>query len=171
MGLFNKLFGNESESQSESSSQPKVKKSLQDFFIVKLEEIPNDNFVEGQTELNSQGETVIHYRANLNYLEAGIFDAIEILKFPATNTKTVWFQSFNLSHVNINKVKDFVNSLYLIKVVDDLKNGKFNSEDEKHFYSREFDVLFSRMWGGESPCMLDISRDENRIQFTIHNIN
>jgi hypothetical protein len=64
-----------------------------------------------------------------------------------------------------------VNSLYLIKGVDDLKNGKFNSEDEKHFYSREFDVLFSRMWGGESPCMLDISRDENRIQFTIHNIN
>lgn len=170
MGLFNKILGNKVESNTATDTLPKIKKAVQDFFLINLIQIPDDTFVEGEIEVNEKGETTIHYRKNLDYLEAGIFDTIEVLKIPNTNSKTIWFQSFDLSKANLNKVKELIDSLYLINGVDDLGNGKFNSEDEKHYYSKEYDVLFTRMWGsGIFQGILNISRENNTIQLTLFN--
>jgi hypothetical protein len=173
MGIFNKFFGKENDSELNTESKNKIKRSIFDFFKIDLLEIPNDIFVEGVRELNSSGTQITKYRANLNYLECDIFDTIELIKF-WNNSKNISFQSFNLSKVKINKVKKLIDSLYLIYGNDDDNKGKFNDNELNDYYSKDFYGLFGRNWMDhtkyKNTVRLGIDRDSDTMTLTIWGI-
>lgn len=174
MGLFDKLFGSETKTQPQSDSNinNKVKKTIFDFFKINLLELPNDSFVEGESELNASGDTIQHYRAGLDYLECDLFDTVELIKFQ-NGSCNIFFKYYNLSKVRIDKVKKLIDSLYLIYGVDDSDKGKFTDNDLNDYNSKEFYMLFGRRWSDEKykyPIAVDIDRESNVITLSIWGI-
>jgi hypothetical protein len=169
MGIFKKLFGTP---EPVSDKDNTVKKSLYNFFKISLVELPDDRFVEGETELNSQGDSFQNYRASLDYLECDIFDTVEILKFQ-NGSMNIFLKYYDLSNVNIDKVKKLINSLYLIYGVDDREKGKFTNKDLEYFYSEETYQLFGRRWhsvNSNNPIEIGIDRESNVITFSIWSV-
>jgi len=175
MGLFDKILGkeNNNSSQTSSDSENKEKKTIFDFFKINLLELPNDSFVEGESELNTVGEPIKHYRTSLSYLECNLFDTIEIIKFQ-NNSFNIFFKYYNLSKVKIDNVKKLIDSLYLIYGVDENDKGKFTDNDINDFHSEDFYMLFGRRWSDgkyKYPAAVEIDRDSDVIIFSIWDIN
>lgn len=148
-------------------------KNIRDFFNAKLDNIPDDSFIEGNPETNSAGQTVNNFRKTLRYLECNLFDTIEIKQF-ADGTKNIFFKNHELDKVQIADVQKLVDDLYLVYGQDDNHKGKFNSKDKEDYLSDDFYTLFGRYWGDENriktPIDLSIDRDVNTISLTIWGI-
>ena len=148
-------------------------KNIRDFFNVKLDSIPDDTFIEGNSETNSVGQTINNFRKTIRYLECNLFDTIEIKQFEG-GIKNIFFINHNLDTISIADVQKLVDDLYLVYGQDDNYKGKFNSKDKEDFFSDDFYGLFGRYWGTEgkikTPINLSIDRDVNTITLTIWGI-
>lgn len=148
-------------------------KNIRDFFNVKLDSIPDDSFIEGNSETNSVGQTINNFRKTIRYLECNLFDTIEIKQFEG-GIKNIFFINHNLNTIAIAVVQKLVDDLYLVYGQDDNYKGKFNSKDKEDFLSDDFYGLFGRYWGTEgkikTPINLSIDRDVNTITLTIWGI-
>jgi len=174
MGIFNRIFRNDTESkpQTVSFADTKVKESIYDFFKINLEELPNDTFVESETILSKTGESIQHFQASIDYLECDIFDTIEIHKFQ-NGSMNISFKYYNLSKVKINDVIKLINSLYLIYGDDDSNKGKFTDNDLNDFNSDESSIFFGRYWTNdkyEIPVFINIDRESSSISLSLWGI-
>jgi 5-methylcytosine-specific restriction endonuclease McrBC regulatory subunit McrC len=150
-----------------------MSKNIHDFFIIKLDSIPDSNFIEGNSEINSSGDTIKNFRKSLSYLECNIFDTIEIKQFEG-GTKNIFFKNHELDNVDMTEVQKIVDELYLVYGQDDNHKGKFNSKDKEDYLSNDFYSLFGRAWAQENkiktPIDLSIDRDLGTITLGIWGI-
>ncbi len=148
-------------------------KNIRDFFSSKLDFMPDESFVEGNSEINSAGQTVNNFRKTLHFLECNLFDTIEIKQFE-DRTKNIFFKNYQIDSINITSVQKLVDDLYLVYGEDDNHKGKFNTKDRNDFLSDDFYTLFGRYWGTEgkikTPIDLSIDRDLNSITLSIWGI-
>jgi hypothetical protein len=176
MSFFKKLFGagyNKGftfEQQQSNSSNPK--RTIFDFFQIDLKNIPDDSFIEGETEENTSGQSVQKFRKTLTYKECGIFDTVEVIVIDGTN-KNVFFKSFNPDRINFDSLKRLIDELYLIHGNDFDNKGKFNSKDKKEYLDTDFYLLFGRNWTSfpKYKYPLSISRDDEEVSISIWGIH
>jgi hypothetical protein len=153
----------------DSTPDQKVKKSIFDFFKLNLTKVPDNRFVKGVTESDSSGDSIQHYHACLEYLECDIFNSVKIVKFH-NNLKNIFFKCHSLSKLNVYKVKNLINSLYLVYGIDDSSKGKFTDNDLKDYNSDEFYMVFGRRWIDDKfkyPVAIEINRETNVIILSI----
>lgn len=148
-------------------------KKIHDFFSAKLDHIPDNSFIEGNSEINIAGQPVKNFRKTLRYLECNLFNTIEIKQFE-DGSKNIFFINYQLDKVQLGDVEKFVDDLYLVYGDDDNYRGRFNSIDKENYHSADFYTLFGRYWGTEgkikTPLDLSINRDVNTITFSIWGI-
>lgn len=156
MGIFDFLKSKKTES---NISKPKKLESIFDLFTSDLRSFPNNSFVKGNEETNESGNKITNYRKDLNPMELGLFDTLEIKTFENLKNKNLIFSNFNFSKSKIGKIKNFVDKAYLLYGLDSSQNGKFTNSDAEEF-NDEF--WLGRNWTEENhkPPM-SISYDED----------
>jgi len=141
---------------------PKVenpKKTIFDLFLINIKELPDSSFIDEGYATNSMGSEFQFFTSDLDYLECGIFNKIEILKF-TEGGMNVTFKSGISTTLNITKLKDLVNSLFQIYGNDSDGRGKFTNQDINEYYG-VFDS-FRRNWMKKTPVInINAYRDDN----------
>ncbi|MBL7994081.1 hypothetical protein JNM05_01805 [bacterium] len=145
-----------------------MKKSIFDFFQLDLKNIPDNTFVQAETETNNSGVTVESFRKNLDYKECGLFDSIEV-KVIGGIRKNVILGSFQPEKILMENLRNLIDELYLIYGKDSENRGRFSNKDIEEYMDPELNVLFGRNWM-DSPkhkYWVLIDRDENAVFMTV----
>lgn len=179
MSIFKKIFGggnfNETKPINQCNSvikeQISAKRTIFDFFNVDLKNIPDDSFIEAETETNVVGETVQNFRKTLGDKECGIFDTVEV-KIIGGKIKNVTFLSFHPESVKLENLKRLIDDLYLIHGQDSNGSGKFTSKDAQDYKDSESLVFFGRSWSDypKYKYPVAVGRDEDYVSITIWGI-
>jgi hypothetical protein len=166
MGIFDFLKPNKTEKKISEPKKPEVNiteskklESIFDLFDSDLKSLPGNSFVKGNEETNESGNKIINYRKDLNPMELGLFDTLEIKTFENLKNKNFIFSNFNFSKSQIEKIKYFVDKVYLLYGIDSSQKGKFTNSD-----SEEFDDNFwlGRRWTEDHhKPPISISYDED----------
>lgn len=139
MGIFDIFKSDKNESKERRISSPF------DLFSIDLNSIPNDSFKiteEGETE---EGVQFKKYRKTLNSKEQGLFDVLEVVDFE-NGSKNFIFSGQQFHGQDINHAKNLVNKLHGYYGVDDMDEGKFNSNDQADLQDG---FWTGRMWNSE----------------------
>lgn len=144
---FLKLFGekNENNTLMENQDNSKIKRTVFDLFKLDITKLPDDSFIEGEVEKNSNGDIIINYCKSLDYKECGIFDTVEVIVI-GESCRNVILKSYQPESIKIEYLKRLIDDLYLIHGNDSSGNGKFTGKDIESYRDREFNCLFGRRW-------------------------
>lgn len=162
MNFLKSLFGNNEVKKEE------VKRKIEDFFQIDINNIPDETFILAEKETNSSGIVVQNFRKKLETKECGIFDIVEV-KLIGEKGKNVFFITHSTNNINFDKMKQLFDDLYLIYGTDDQDRTKFTKADKEQFNDEMFHLLWGRSWmeSGKYQYPIAISRDENEVSFGI----
>lgn len=147
-----------------------AQKRVIDLFSFNLETLPDDSFIEGSSVTNASGETVTHFRKQLEILEYGIFDVIEVIAIGKA-CKNISFVSYDLDKLSMKNLQRLVDDLFFILGPDQNYKGKFNDKDRTEFTDTY--NLFDRSWTDSKnkyPASLYVAQEINSITLTIWGI-
>jgi len=135
MGIFDFLKSKKTENNISEPKKTESKKleSIFDLFTSDLKSFPDSSFVKGNEETNESGNKIINYRKDLNPMELGLFDTLELKTFENLKNKNLIFSNFNFSKSQIGKIKNFVDKAYLLYGIDSSQKGKFTNSDAEEF--------------------------------------
>ena len=181
MSFFKKLFGGENENLTKQTvqdnqqdkpkvvEQPKIKRTIFDFFQIELKDIPDDSFVAAEVVTNISGEECQNFRKTLNYKECGIFDTVEVIVIGGKKNKNVFFKSFEPASMKMDYMKKLIDDLYLIHGNDSMDKGKFTNKDIEDYRSSDLYMLFGRSWTDYPKYKFPVSvgRDEDEVSISI----
>ena len=176
MNFIKKLFGtnssNSASTQVNAITTTNPERTIFDIFEIDIKNIPDETFVEGETEDNASAQEVQNFRKSLNYKEFGIFDTVEVKVIVGTN-KNVFFKSSHPDQVNFNDLKNLIDKLYLIHGNDIDGKGKFTIKDKEDYNDIEFYMLFGRSWTDfpKYKYPVSVTRDEEYLSIAIWGVD
>jgi len=154
--------------QNSFSNNENRKKSIYELFNINLKEIPDKRFNSNGFISSEKVPGFYSFDLSLDYLECGIFNEIEIHQ-SLDGSRNIFFISKNLLNVELEKVKELVDSLGYLYGIDLNDKGRFTEQDKNEFYSNNESSL--RTWVNlKLPFeMIDIvvNRENNEITLTI----
>ena len=153
---------------SENINNTNPKKTIYELFKTNLKELPDRRFNANGFVSSDKVAGFYSFDLTLDYLECGIFDEISVHQNPEGGM-TVFFTNTNLLNVEIENVKELVDSLFNLYGIDCRDKGKFTEQDKSGFFGHHDSSL--RTWlDPEIPFeMIDISvdRENNEISLII----
>ncbi|GEM_PF-6599272 len=145
MNFIKKFLGIKSDNAQEIKSQFLKKENILDFFKTDPLKIPDESYIKGEIEFNSAGQEVCNYRKNLDYLEFGIFDTVEI-KIIENNSKNIFYKTFKAKKVRMDNLRKLIDDIYMIYGSDNNHKSKFSNKDLNEYKSNDLSILFGRAW-------------------------
>lgn len=153
---------------SEGTKDENPKKTIYELFKTNLKELPDKRFNANGFVSSEKVAGFFSFDLTLDYLECGIFNEINVHQHEKGGM-TIFFNSTNLLNVELEKVKELVDSLYNLYGTDVNDRGKFTEQENNEFYGHH--DLSLRTWlDPELPFeMIDISvdRENNEISLII----
>ncbi|TCC92415.1 DUF4297 domain-containing protein [Pedobacter frigiditerrae] len=131
--------------------------SVLDLFNINFNNIPDNSFIKGKSETNSDGTQLTNYRKKINFKECGLFDSIHI-KYFSEKKYNITFESSIINFNTIAALKHLIGRLYKIYGIDDIGTGIFTT-------SEGLDILAGRHWTGR--MWLDIKSDTGLVEIML----
>lgn len=146
-------------------------KAILTLFGFSLEDIPDNTFTPGKSEVTRSGDLLLTHHKQFNEDVFGIFEEIEVRNIGGSCNNII-FKANSLDKIPVNKVENLINKLHSIYGKDDDDKEKFSREDLQLFNDKDFYMLFGRSWMGlennlQYPCAVDIDKENNFINLTV----
>jgi len=154
--------------QNSFSNNENWKKSIYELFRINLKELPDKRFNANGLLSSEKVAGFYSFDLTLDYLECGIFSEINVHQH-LEGGMTVFFTSNNLLTVELDKVKELVDSLCYIYGIDSGDKGKFTEQDKNEFYYNHESSIRTWLYPELPFTMIDINvdRENNEISLTL----
>lgn len=176
MNFLKKIFGGQNDNETKPITQQeplikepsKIKRTISDFFQIDFKAMPDESFVAGKVELNKDRKKVQVFRKTLDYKECGIFDSLEVIIIEEMQ-KNICLTSFEADKVEMDDLRNLLDSLYLIYGYDDNNRGKLTNIDIVDYRATQYGGWVTvRNWSDKGIL---IDRVDDEVSITIHGID
>lgn len=140
---------------------------LQDLFGINLTDIDLSKFVKGDSSPNSGGHLKTEYRKRLSTNESDIFEYLEVIKFDSGSHNLI-FTNHSCNTLSKEKIKNLLNSMYLLYGSDDDHKNTFTENDWRQFLDPDLEIDFTRNWlNKENQHNVSIDKMDGVLSMTI----
>lgn len=153
---------------SEGTKDENPKKTIYQLFKSNLKELPDKRFNANGFISSEKVAGFYSFDLTLDYLECGIFNEISVHQYP-NGGMTVFFTSVDLLNVELEKVRELIDSLFSLYGLDTGDKGNFTEQEKNEFFGHHESSLRTWLYPELPFDMIDISvdRENNEISLTI----